>query len=207
MIISTMDEQQICDELNKDLVAVDEFSKKRYKQVRHMVITSKLFPLYLYSFYTSPRKNRWLLCWESGNNKELGVTFICITNYDKEGKKIAIMSTTTNGKDHFIFFPPHFFSRYATRAGKSQSGELLIREYFKLNATFAYDLKDVPVLNSKEVVSTEVYGSSKEGVAMGIETEGGNVLFRTFITYDMTKGDQIALFADSERIREEIHGA
>ncbi len=51
-----------------------------------------------------------------------------------------------------------------------------------------------------------MYGSTKDGVALGWHTTGGNVHFKTFITYEMTKGDQIEIFAQNEKIRQELHG-
>ena len=59
--------------------------------------------------------------------------------------------------------------------------------------------------DDKEFLCTEVYGSTKDGVAMGVLTNEGNVLFRTFVTYDMLKGDQIETFTKNEQIRREIH--
>ena len=56
-----------------------------------------------------------------------------------------------------------------------------------------------------QTMTREVYGSTKEGVAMGVMTVEGNVLFRTFVTYDMLKGEQIEKYTKNEEIRREIH--
>jgi|WetSurMetagenome_2_1015567.scaffolds.fasta_scaffold05563_7 hypothetical protein len=208
MIIPTMNEAEICNDLKKDMSSVVSFSDKKDTKVRRAVITSSHFPVYLYSFYTSPRKNRWLLCWESRNKKEFGenirLTLICIIPYDQRGRKMAIMLTSTVGIHHFVFFPPHFFERYAERTNKKLTGESLIREYFTFNASYVYTTKEARILNSN-IACTEFFGSSKEGVAMGIETSEKNIFFKTFITYDITKGEQIEKFAENEKFREEIH--
>lgn len=36
-------------------------------------------------------------------------------------------------------------------------------------------------------------------------TECGNILFKTFVTYDMLKGEQVEKFTRNEEIRKEIH--
>lgn len=36
-------------------------------------------------------------------------------------------------------------------------------------------------------------------------TVEGNVLFRTFVTYDMLKGEQVKKYTKNEEIRQEIH--
>ena len=41
-------------------------------------------------------------------------------------------------------------------------------------------------------------------IAIGNVTETGNVFFKTFITYEMTKGEQVEKFAHNEKIRKEF---
>ena len=58
-----------------------------------------------------------------------------------------------------------------------------------------------------DICRNHVYGSSLEGVAMGVKIANVNIiLFKTFITYEMTKGKQISVFARNEEIRKEIYG-
>lgn len=56
----------------------------------------------------------------------------------------------------------------------------------------------IPTMTEAEIVA--------EGVALGYVSAEGNILFKTFVTYDMLKGEQIAKFIENEKIRQEIHG-
>lgn len=143
----------------------------------------------------------------TGKQKEIGdncrMTSVC-TYRDRNGFVNAAMSSSMNNKQIMIFYPRHLFARYRDRAEKNQEGYELLREFFKYNYSYVFDIEQKRVLNSNLCVN-EIYGSTKEGVVMGMVTENNNFLFRTFITYEMTKGEQIKKFADNEKIREEIH--
>ena len=103
-----------------------------------------------------------------------------------------------------IVYPPHFFSRFAERMSLDVTGVNLIRRYFEKNNSYTFETEDE--LISDNLCRRNIYGSSLEGVAMGVEITGYEIiLFKTFITYDMTKGQQISLFARNEEIRREIH--
>lgn len=101
-------------------------------------------------------------------------------------------------------FTPHFFQRYAQRTGIELTGVDLIHRYFKINPSYGFNV--VPErIGDKE--KTNVYGSTTEGVALGarLYTTNHIILFKTFITYDMCKGEQIEEFAKSNEIRKELH--
>ena len=88
--------------------------------------------------------------------------------------------------------------------GLKETGDNLIKKFFTLNFSYIFEEKHTAILNSNAAI-IEVYGSCHDGVCMGVLTKGSNILFRTFITYGMTKGEQIKTFADNEKIRKEIH--
>lgn len=205
MIVYTMTESEVVQEVTSDMVNAFKYSDAKDQKFRRMVIKSNRFPVYAHSIYTSPRKNIWLILFEARTKKEIGedcrITFV--TCYNSPHGYYAVMVSFTNNRQHLIMYPPHFFSRYAERCGINLSGIDLMIRYFKMNASYVYALKDVSLSNS--LIRTEVYGSSKEGVAMGFRSVEGNILFKTFITYDMTKGEQITNFAENEKIRQEIH--
>ena len=103
----------------------------------------------------------------------------------------------------YFIYTPHFFKRYAERFGVDETGEELIKRYFKLNSSYGFNFKRDDWFN----ISIEnVYGSSSDGIAMGVRlNEKINVfLFKTFITYDMTKGKQIEDFSSAEELRQEM---
>lgn len=197
MILPTFSEQEMTNEYLADVREVLAFSDKLNGKWRRAVIKANRFPLYsLPHFYTSRRKNRWVVLLEARGKKEHGelarITFVCVVN-DKRGY-YAIMQTFVGGAPVYLFYAPHFFARFRDRAGCAASGHELIAEFFRLNASYVFDVQP-----------DGVSGSTAEGVAMGTLTEKGNVLFKTFVTYDMLKGEQVAKFTRNEEIRKEIH--
>lgn len=207
MIVHTMSETELFKEVTTDLVNAFKYSDAKDQKFRRMVIKSTRFPVYAHSLYLSPRKNNWIILFEARSKKEIGeesrITFV--TYHNSPHGYYAVMVSYLNNRQHLIVYPPHFFSRYAERCNIELSGIALITRFFKLNCSYAYQFNNIPLQADKFV--TEIYGSTLEGVAMGVETIERNVLFKTFITYDMTKGKQIEAFAENEKIRREIHEA
>lgn len=198
MIVATMTEEELIKEVRSDMVNAFRFSDSKDQKFRRMVLKSTTFPVRSYCYYTSPKKNKWIILFEARSKKEIGdscrFTFACA--YNSAHGYYAVMPTTTNGTHHLIMYPPHFFSRFADRCGIELTGVDLIRRYFTLNPSYAFEIKE-----------NEVYGSSEDGVAMGLMSAKGSVLFKTFITYEMTKGEQVKVFAENEKIRKEIHNS
>ena len=207
MIISTMTESEIIKEVTTDYFNAFRYSDHLDKKFRRIVIKSRRFPVRAYYEYLSPRKNRWFIFLESRSKKEIldnsRVSLIAV--YDNQIGRHAVMVTFTNKKMHFVIYPPHFFARYRQRVLQSEiHGKELIVRFFQENYSYVYDICNVKV--SEEKYQIEVRGSTKEGVALGLKTVEGNVFFKTFVTYEMLKGEQIAIFTANEKIRKEIHG-
>lgn len=200
MIVHTMSEKEIFNELNTDMLSLLKFSDKMDSKYRRSVLKASRFPVYRQTFYTSPKNNKWILFFEARNKKEVGdesrLTFV--TYVDSPHGFMVVMSSSLNGKRHLIFYPPHFFTRYRERLNIDLIGLDLIRNFFKYNSSYTFEFKD-------NEFNTEVFGSTKEGVALGVVSEENNVLFKTFITYKMTKGEQVESFAKNEAIRQKIH--
>ncbi len=78
-----------------------------------------------------------------------------------------------------------------------------MRKYFIDNSSYVYDVNNKQI--SENTFIQEVYGSTKDGIALGFMSINQNILFKTFITYEMTKGEQVEKFANNEKIRQEIH--
>lgn len=207
MILPTFSEKQLISEITSDMTNVVRFSDYMDKKFRRLVIKAAKYPVRYSQFYTSPLKNRWIILLEAHSKSEVldncRITLVCLYK-DRNGFLNAAMPTSTSGEKHLIFYPYHFFKRYKERIGSYESGEKIIRDYFKLNFSYVFEKAEKRLLNSN-MAYMEVYGSSLEGVAMGVETLEHNIFFKTFITYAMTKGEQIKKFADNEKIRKEIH--
>ena len=201
-----MTEAELLEEIRIDLPNVVSISNNKDSKVRRIIQKSVLFPVYIHSFVTSPRKNKWIILWEARSKKNIGdnslVTFICYQ--ETIHGRYAFMPTWDNGSLILIVYPPHFFSRFAERMSLDITGINLIRRYFEKNNSYTFETEDE--LISEYLCRRNIYGSSLEGVAMGVEVARHDIiLFKTFITYAMTKGQQITLFARNEEIRKEIH--
>lgn len=202
MIIPQMTEAELLDEIKKDLPKVVSISNNKDGKVRRIIQKSVLFPLYLHSYVTSPRKNKWVILWEARNRKNVGddslISFVCYQ--ETPHGRYAYMPTWADKKLILIVYPPHFFSRFAERMNLNLSGVELIKRYFEKNNSYAYEL------GAAAEGRQQIYGSSLEGIALGLKSaEHDIILFKTFITYEMTKGSQVDAFARNEEIRKEIH--
>lgn len=207
MILTNFTEEMIDEEILKDLMNVLRYSDHQDKRFRKIVLRASIFPVHLSFFYTSPLKNKWFISYEARNKKEIGencrMTIVC-TYRDSNGFLCAAMPTSVEDKRHMIIYPAHFFTRYRERMNIEDLGDDLIKKFFTLNFSYVFEEKRTFVLNSNAFVK-EIYGSCHDGVCMGVMTNMGNILFRTFITYGMAKGEQIKTFAENEKIRKEIH--
>ena len=70
-------------------------------------------------------------------------------------------------------------------------GEDLIYRYFKYNASTSFSIKTT-MLDEHEY-KQDIVATTTEGVTMGLMTTVG-ALLKTFISYDMAKGEQIETF-------------
>lgn len=202
MITPYMTEAELLEEIKKDLPDVINISNNKDVKVRRIIQKSVLFPIYIHSYVTSPRKNKWIILWEARSKKNVGddslISFVCYQ--ETPHGRYAYMPTWADKKLILIVYPPHFFSRFAERMNLSLTGVDLIKRYFEKNNSYAFELSIAD--NARQ----EIYGSSLDGVALGLRSiEHNIILFKTFITYDMSKGSQIETFARNEEIRKEIH--
>lgn len=78
------------------------------------------------------------------------------------------------------------------------TGIPLVAEYFKYNNNYVFEF-------NTQNQHIEVYGSSTHGVALGVLAEENIFLMKTFVSYEMLKGEQVNKFAEMNKIREEIH--
>lgn len=206
MIVIGMTYDEIITEVNKDVADVFELSCKKDAKIKRIIQKSQLFPVRLYSFVTSSNKNRWLLTWEAYSRKHVGdnilFSMICIIN-NKNGR-IAIMPSFQNlQRPLFFIFLPHFFQRFAERMQIDATGEELIRRFFQFNVNFSIDTKRQMVSDTQYTI--ESTATSPDGISLGYQLADGNFFFKTFITYDMAKGEQIEAFRASELRRVESH--
>ena len=198
MIVHTMTEQELHKEFFSDMINAHKgFSDASGLKFRRMVLKATRFPVYAYSFYVSSRKNKWLILLEAKSKKDIGENsrINLIAYYESDHGIYAIMLAWKNKISNLILYTPHFFTRYAERMNLTLPRIELIKHFFTFNYSYVYSY------NKSDV--SAVYGSTVDGIALGKRSELGNVVFKTFITYDMCKGEQIEKFAESEKYREE----
>ncbi len=205
MIVPTMSEKELKSEIVKDQFNAFRFSDHYDKKFRRIVLNARKFPVRTILSYKSPRKNRWFIFYEARSKKEVGdnarVTFV--VTFESPYGLHAVLSSFTNGVNHLVIYPPHFWRRFRSRCNLVVHGEELIRKFFINNSSYVYSIKDTYIDETSFV--RECYGSTADGVALGLISQEGNILFKTFITYDMLRGEQIHTFTENERIRQEIH--
>lgn len=196
MIVHSMTEKELHDEFINDLEYVFKYTKNLHSKFRRAVIKNKNFPVIKHHHYSSPRKNNWIIIFEAKIKKEIEgqsrVSFICL--FDSPHGYYAITPNLKN-KKKYILYAPHFFSRYASRCKIKKTGKDLIKWYFSKNDSSVY-----------KIIEEHAQATTAEGIALGeISPVNENMIFKTFIIYDMAKGEQIEDFTLSEQIRQEIH--
>lgn len=206
MYTSTMTADELVDEFTADLPQVISVSDAKQVKADKIIKKSKMFPVYLHAYVKTKRKNDWMILLEAKSNKYLGddCLITLVSHFDVGAGRYAMFWTSYQGKPIHIMFTPHFFSRFAERMGVNLTGVELIHRYFKKNHSYGFNYTSDFFGNMQKI---NVYGSTTEGVAMGVQlnTKHNIILFRTFITYDMCKGQQIEDLARANEMRKEIH--
>lgn len=206
MYTATMTADELVNEFTADLPQVMSVSDAKQIKADKIIKKSKMFPVYLHAYIKTKRKNDWMILLEAKNNKYVGDDCLIslISHFDVGAGRYAMFWTSYQGNPIHIIFSPHFFKRFAERVDVNLTGVELIHRYFKKNPSYGFSTSSDYFGNMQKI---NVYGSTTEGVAMGIQlnTKHNIILFRTFITYDMCKGQQIEDFARANEIRKEIH--
>lgn len=206
MYTSTMTADELVKEFTADLPQIIGVSDAKQKKADRIIKKSVLFPVYIHSFVKSKRGNDWMILIEAKSKKYIGDNCLItlVSTFDVGHGRYAIMWSAVHGQPQYIIFTPHFFQRFALRAGVALTGIELIHRYFKINPVYGFNIEK-EIIGDKE--KTNVYGSTTEGAALGVRlyTEHDIILFRTFITYDMCKGEQIESFSKAEQFRREMH--
>lgn len=206
MYTATMTADELVNEFTADLPQVISVSDVKQIKADKIIKKSKMFPVYLHAYLKTKRKNDWIILLEAKNKRYIGddclITFV--SHFDFGSGRYAMFWTSYQGTPIHIIFTPHFFSRYAERNGISLSGIDLIHRYFKKNPSYGFNSNSDIFGNMQKI---NVYGSTTEGIAMGVQLNAKHniILFRTFITYEMCKGQQIEDFVRANEIRKEIH--
>lgn len=205
MITSSMTASELLAEIKADYPNVLAISDAKDAKASRIIKKSVLFPARVHSLVTTTRKNNWMILWEAHNKKEVGdacrISFVCYI--DTGHGKYAYMPTFIKDKMFLLAYPPHFFSRFAERMGLGLTGVELMRRFFEQNNSYSF------TFSAEEVDGghcDHVFATCREGIALGLKAVGLDAyLLKTFITYDMCKGEQVENFAKSEECRRIVH--
>ena len=199
MITRTMNIQEVMNELKEDIHNIQAFAEQKRIKANKIIKRSVIFPVFLHAETISKMKNHWLIIFTAFSKVNIdyliGRVFVCILETN-QGKFVANL-VNINGKIEFEFYTSHFFQRYAERCNIDLSGIELIKYYFcqNLATTYTYETE-----NCSDGIINHVYGTSKEGISLGYQLKDINnsTFFKTFISNEMCKKDQMKKFAFDE---------
>lgn len=182
MIVHTMTELQIRQELMKDIVEVNSLFIRKSKAYRRRVVktTDRRLPLIVDHDWVSPRNNKWLLYQLSENRKQYGGKekrkYACIA-HDSKGRKSAYEFYIYSKSAWVIRFSAHFFDRYRERMRYSEKGDELIKRFFKQNRSYMIGSESLYLLENEEY---EAAVFCEDGVGLG-RLQGVMIAVATFI--------------------------
>ena len=133
MIVPSMTEQEIREELLKDLADLDKPMERFRKNFRSKVLKSYKFPIKTsYDCKSVKRKNLFVVTFTAdkrGQHDNPNISMYCIYER-KEGKYAAVYQPITH---KITIYAPHFFRRYQERILKDYNLPMLeiIKEYFR----------------------------------------------------------------------------
>ena len=202
MITTTMNYAEIKSELDKDLKSVlnyvNKFSldnKYRREALKH---TNRIW--FKPVRWKSPHHNNYIILIESlgkSDFKKNGFVFYIFCYYFNNKNKLDV-AMFTNMND-YVFYSGHLFERYAERFlnNKSMDKMDVIIKYFKSNRQTAFH----PFESSK--YGNSIFGTTSDGVVLGNIINGMGI-FKTYITFDMLRGEEVDYNVDNSSSLEEL---
>lgn len=188
MITRTMNAEELDREMLADKPNVENYILSKLDRVKRFIKTRT--PFRYYSTFNTKRKNKWMIVWSyTGRDYKNVYSFPVSLLETPEGVYACTM--VFGEQAHFSIYVPHFFSRYALRCGVDKSGIELIAHYFYNNLDYSYIHHYEKGAEHEHLVEQV----TREGVAFGFFYDNGiGMLYRTFITLEMAKGEQIPVF-------------
>lgn len=102
------------------------------------------------------------------------------------------MFSAVKGVSCYIFYTPHFFDRYKERELKDISLPKVqaIHEFLKYNSNVDFFSVEMPKYPDS------MFGVSLHGVVLAVRVGWNQIEGRTYLPFEMLKGEQIELSAD-----------
>lgn len=182
MIVPTMTDEQIKNEVRKDLVPILYKFESGKKAYRRKILKTKAhtFPVITETEFVSPRSNKWLLYQLSEHKREFEGKekrkFVCIA-HDHKGRKSAYEFNISTGGIIIFRFSAHFFDRYKERMKLAEKGDDVIKTYFRRNKSYMIGT-DAPLFSENGKYETVIF--TEDGVGLGVLRDG-MILIATFL--------------------------
>ena len=196
MIVDSMTYQEIAAEVKKDYHSYIEFRKDMAfgmlsKYRRYMLKEAKDNQQVFFKpiNFTTPSGNTYVIQYNSkgrSDYKRNPLLFIPYMYFYRPDGIYAVM-ITGDKFDCFSFYTPHLFDRYRERELKDINKPKLqtILDFFRNNATTTFQSVD----NAK--YENSIFNVSPKGVLLGSQLSEYIYEYRTYITFDMLRGEQI----------------
>lgn len=199
MIVDSMTHAEAYRELDADKDAVTRWTDYRYDEYRRRALKTHKFPVTWWLDYTSPRKNRYMMsviCTRRNFDRN-HVYLVIALRREERGHTVYLTSLNHYSHVRRTVLVQHVFDRYAERAHVDKRGLDLIRHFFD-------HLSSGTIITDQRFAARSVrykgrdhkFVAINEGIMLG-NVEDGIFIVRTFITYDMTTGEQRKAFAEA----------
>jgi len=212
MIVPSMTEQEIREELLKDLADLDKPMERFRKNFRSKVLKSYKFPVKTsYDCKSVKRKNLFVVTFTAdkrGQHDNPNISMYCIYER-KEGKYAAVYQPMTH---KITIYAPHFFRRYQERILKDYNLPMLeiIKEYFRN----CWGLTCVEIDENLETTYQCFEGHYNDEVIDFVSVTAGGYCFgekhgnvsiiKTIISEEMLSEKQKTFFYDLKKICDNI---
>ena len=200
MIVDTMSYEEIVNSYKKDIPEVLRkccaIIKENHSLYKRTILTRTRAGAVFFrpvDFQSSSGNNYSMqaFSYDKASFKKSGLRFYSFMSFvNKTGINVVIDSMSNLiSKGYYAMFIPHFFERYRERFLNNESLGMrdTIYTYFKSNQGGSF----MPVPSNK--YKNSFYCAVHDGVALGTLINEEIILVKTFITYEMLKGDQIEI--------------
>lgn len=212
MIVPSMTEQEIREELLKDSADLDKPIERFRKNFRSKVLKSYKFPVKTsYDCKSVKRKNLFVVTFTAdkrGQHDNPNISMYCIYER-KEGKYAAVYQPMTH---KITIYAPHFFRRYQERILKDYNLPMLeiIKEYFRN----CWGLTSVEIDENLETTYQCFEGHYNDEVIDFVSVTAGGYCFgekhgnvsiiKTIISEEMLSEKQKTFFYDLKKLCDNI---
>ena len=199
MLLPKMTHKEERAEILKDLPNVERWNKYRWKDYYRLSLKMKDFPKYVFTEYVSPLRNRWLVSTRISGKDSFASTFGVLQILNGLVLHQVFCHHNDDKYSTICTFIPHFFERYREYNNLDLKGIPLIKQVLKDDCSFNVD-RTQEISGRKELErDNNVHCCMHNGVGLGYELGSGHYLIKTFITYEMSKGKQKAIFEAARR--------